>query len=385
MALSGRNVAVIGAGVAGLSVARAMALRGASVTVLEQAPAIAEVGAGLQVSPNGGRVVEALGLGAPFEAVSDASDAVVLRDVAGRRVLRMALAGRGRFALVHRADLIGVLERGARAAGVAIETGARVEGVTLEPRGAAVQVAGRGEWRPDLLVGADGLHSRVRAALEGAAAPRFSGQVAWRALIPCPGGLPAEAQVFMGPGRHLVAYPLRGGSLLNLVAVEERRAWAAEGWHHEGDPGDLRAAFAGFGGPVRDWLAAVDRCAVWGLFRHEVAGRWHAPGVALLGDAAHPTLPFLAQGACMALEDAWALAASLDTGREEAVALAAYQAARRPRVCRIVEAATANARNYHLRGPAASVAHAMLRAADRVASGRVLARFDWLYGHDPTG
>lgn len=383
MGLNGRDVTVVGGGVAGLAAARALALRGARVTVLEQAPAISEVGAGLQVSSNGGRVIEALGLGEAFRAASGESAAVVLRDAAGRRVLRMPLAGRGRFALVHRADLIAVLERGAREAGVTIELGARVEAVTLGERGATVRMADGGELRPALLVGADGLHSRVRPELVGEARPRFTGQVAWRALIPCPEGVAAEAQVFMGPGRHLVAYPLRGGTLLNIVAVEERAEWAEEGWHNAGDPAEMRAAFRAFGGPVREWLGAVERCMLWGLFRHPVARRWHAPGVAILGDAAHPTLPFLAQGACMALEDAWTLAALLDARADEA-ALAAYQAARRPRTRRIVEAATANARNYHLRGARAAVAHAALRAADRLAPGAVLGRFDWLYGHDVT-
>jgi salicylate hydroxylase len=207
--------------------------------------------------------------------------------------------------------------------------------------------------------------------------------VAWRALVPG-AGEPAEAQVFMGPGRHLVAYPLRGGALVNLVAVEERAAWAAEGWHHAGEPGEMRRAFAGFGGPVPGWLAEVEACALWGLFRHPVASRWHGPGAVLLGDAAHPTLPFLAQGACMALEDAWVLAESLEREGSEAAALASYQAARRDRVVRIVNAATANARNYHLRGPARAVAHAGLRAIGGVAPGAMLARFDWLYGHDVT-
>ena len=382
MAVAGRSVLVVGGGVAGLAVARALALRGAEVRLLEQAPAISEVGAGLQISPNGGRVLDALSLGATFEAVSQASDAVVLRDSAGRRVIRMPLEGRGRFALAHRADLISVLERGAVDAGVEIALGRRVEDVRLGPTGAIVQLADGQEVHPDLLIGADGLHSRVRAAVLGDLAPAFTGQVAWRALLPAPGDIPAEAQVFLGPGRHLVAYPVRRSRLLNIVAVEERAEWAAEGWHHAGDPEALRRAFAGFGGPVPGWLAKVERCAVWGLHKHPVADRWHAPGTALLGDAAHPTLPFLAQGACMALEDAWALAACLD--RSEADGLARYQATRIGRVRRIVAAADGNARKYHLRGPAAIAAHTALRLADRVAPGRVLARFDWLYGYDVT-
>jgi len=384
-ALAEREVTVIGAGVAGLAVARAMALRGARVTVLEQAAEIGEVGAGLQIAPNGGRVLAALGLGSELEAASMASRAVVLRGHRrGRAVLRMELAGRGRFALIHRADLIALLEAGARDAGVTIETGARVASVWLGRHGTVLELADGTRRAAALTIGADGVHSRARAALLGDAAPSFTGQVAWRATIPAPAGTPVEAQVFMGPGRHLVAYPLRAGRLLNLVAVEERGAWAEEGWRHAGDPVALRRAFAGFGGPVPGWLAAVETAMLWGLFRHPVAARWHAPGLALLGDAAHPTLPFLAQGACMALEDAWVLAEALDGHTTAEAALAAYQAAREGRVRRIVDAATANARNYHLRGPVRVVAHAAMRASGAAGGRAALGRFDWLYGFDPT-
>ena len=384
-ALAEREVTVIGAGVAGLAVARALALRGARVTVIEQARRISEVGAGIQIAPNGGRVIEALGLGPALAAASMESAAVVLRGHRrGREVLRMDLTGRGRFALIHRADLIALLEDGARAAGVTIETGAPVASIWLGREGALLEMAGGDRRAAALTLGADGLHSKARAAILGPREPAFTGQVAWRATIPAPPGIPVEAQVFMGPGRHLVAYPLREGRLLNLVAVEERAAWAREGWSHEGDPEALRRAFSGFGGPVPGWLEAVDRVMLWGLFRHPVAERWHAPGLAILGDAAHPTLPFLAQGACLALEDAWVLAAALDAYPTAAEALAAYQSARQERARRIVDAATANARNYHLRGPVRVAAHAAMRAAGAAGGRAALARFDWLYGHDPT-
>lgn len=368
--IGGRRVTVAGAGIAGLAVARALALRGAAVTVFEQAPEIGEVGAGLQVSPNGLAVLDALGLGGALRAVAVEGRAVRLLDRRGRGVLTMDLArsrGAGRFLFVHRARLIEVLAQGARDAGVRVETGRRVTPTDL----------GEG-----LYIGADGLHSGTRAALNGQAEPVFTGQVAWRALIACAED-PPEAQVFMGPGRHLVSYPL-GRGMRNIVAVEERRAWAAEGWHHRDDPAALRAAFDGFGGPVPEWLAAVETVHLWGLFRHTGAGRWHdGKGTAILGDAAHPTLPFLAQGANMALEDAWVLAACLEA-LPAGQALARYQALRRNRVRRAVDAASANARNYHLRGPAAGVAHAGLRALGAVAPGAMLRRFDWLYGHDVT-
>lgn len=386
--LRDQPVTVLGAGIAGLAVARALCLRGARVRVLERAPAIGEVGAGIQISPNGGAVLDALGLGPRIEAASLASGAVVLREhAAGRQVLRLDLAGRGRFSLIHRADLIAVLEEGAREAGATIETGVEVAEVDLEAgRAALVRADGRVERPEGLILGADGLHSRVRAAVLGAASPTFTGQVAWRATVPVePGSVPVEAQVFMGPGRHLVAYPLRDGGMLNVVAVEERSAWAEEGWHHEGDPDRLRAAFAGFGGPVPGWLARVGTVRLWGLFRHPVARRWSRGDAVLIGDAAHPTLPFLAQGACMALEDVWVLTAMLERYGARRGAFAAYQMARQDRVRRIVAAATANARNYHLRNPLVrAVAHGGLRLMGAARPAAALAQFDWLYAYDPT-
>jgi salicylate hydroxylase len=360
--------------VAGLATARALAQRGAGVTVLEQAPELGEVGAGLQIGPNGATALRHLGL---WDAAADAGlacRAVVLRDgLTGAALSRLDLTGRD-WRLLHRADLLAVLAEGALAAGARIETGARV----LAVDGAALRL--EGETRTgDLLIGADGLKSLVRAHLNGAGAPFFTGQVAWRALIPGDGG-PAEAEVFMAPGRHLVSYPLRGHALRNIVAVEERAAWTDDGWSHAGDPQAMRAAFAGFGGPVAGWLAAVTRCWLWGLFRHPVAPVWQRGGVAILGDAAHPTLPFMAQGANLALEDAVSLGAHLDRGG--LAALPAWEAARRPRAARVVAAADGNARIYHAAGMRRTGLQAALRLAGLVAPGLPLRRFDWIYDHD---
>ncbi|WP_068116944.1 FAD-dependent oxidoreductase [Tropicimonas marinistellae] len=387
MNLIGQDVTVLGAGIAGLATARALALRGARVRLLEQATEISEVGAGLQISPNGAVVLDALGLGKEFEEISVASRGAVLRDYAqGAEVLRLDLTRFGRFGLVHRADLIALLERGARDAGVQIELGVHVASVHLNGRRPVLFIDGADAERDELLVAADGLHSRLRAALLGDEAPRFTGQVAWRTLLPIePGEVPHEAQVFMGRGRHLVVYPLRGGRLLNVVGVLETPEWTAEGWNHAGDPAAFRAHFSEFGGPVRGWLERVESVMVWGLFRHGVATQWHGSNAVLIGDAAHPTLPFLAQGACMALEDAWVLAEMLVSHDTNNAALDSFEALRRPRCRRIVDAATANARNYHLRaGPIRGIAHAGLRTIGAVAPGFMPDRFAWLYAHDVT-
>lgn len=384
--LDGLRALVVGGGIGGLTLARALALRGARVRVLEQAGAIAEVGAGLQISPNGAVVLRALGLEeALIAAGAVRGRAVQLCDHHGREVTRLDLMRQGgAYYQVHRADLIGVLEAGARAAGVEIELGAEVADVADGPE-PVVTLAGGGERRADLVIGADGVHSRLRAVLNGTEAPFFTGHVAWRAVIPNDLGLGPVSRVHMGPGRHVVSYPLRGESLINVVAVEERRGWIAESWSQRDEPANLRAAFADFGAPVQEMLARVETCHLWGLFRHEVAQNWHGEAVALLGDAAHPTLPFLAQGAVMAIEDAWVLADALARAGTLGEGLAAYRQRRFARVQRVVNTATDNAWKYHMKFPPLRfVAHNVLRLSGKVRPDMMLRQFDWLYGHDVT-
>ena len=384
MGLDSAKIAVIGAGIGGLAVAQALAQRGADVTILEQASEIAEVGAGLQISPNGAMVLDALGLGAGLRARAVTAHAVQLCDYRGGEVLRLDLGetGQGGYHFLHRADLIDLLAGGARAAGARIRLLQKVTGVTggAHPR---VGLAQGASFDADLVIGADGLHSVVRPALNGPAAPFFTRQVAWRALIPNASARGPGVRVHMGPLRHVVSYPLREGRLLNLVAVQERAAWTAESWSQQDDPQALRAAFGDFCGDVQDMLAAVERVNLWGLFRHPVARVWQRDGLAILGDAAHPTLPFMAQGACMALEDAWVLAASLDHAGDMGEGLARYQALREARVRRVVAAASGNAWKYHLAFPPFRwAAHTALRAGGRIAPDRMIRQFDWIYRYN---
>lgn len=390
MTLAGRQITVIGAGIGGLAAALCLRRRGAEVTVLEQAGAIAEVGAGLQIGPNGAAVLRALGLEPGLARDAVRGRAVVLRDhCRPGEILRLDLerhAPDQAHYFVHRADLIGLLAEAVRAAGVQVRLLQKVTRVAAGAgSGCVVDLAGGSQTRGDLVIGADGLHSPARAELNGAEVPFFTGQVAWRAVVPNHLGLPPEAQVFMGPGRHLVCYPLRGGQEVNVVAVQERATWAAEGWTLAGDPDRLRAAFAGFGGVAGNLLDQIGAVRIWGLFRHDVAGVWHRGGLAILGDAAHPTLPFMAQGANLALEDAWVLADCLDRAETPAFGLAAYQARRRDRARKVIAAANGNAWKYHLRwAPVRGAAHLALRLGGALAPGRMVRRFDWIYRHDVT-
>ncbi len=390
MDLDDLKTLVIGAGIGGLAVARALALRGADVTVLEQAGEIAEVGAGLQISPNGFAVLKALGLGEGLRATSVQGRAVALHDYQHGEVLRLdlGLLEDQNYYFVHRADLIDLLADGARDAGVKIRLLQKVDQVVPGEKPKVILSNGT-EIMADLVVGADGLHSRLRPVLNGDNPPFFTGQVAWRMIVPNDAGRGPEAHVHMGPHRHLVSYPLRGGRDLNIVAVQERADWAEESWSQRDDPETLRAAFADFGPEVQGMLAKVDEVHLWGLFRHMVAPVWQGGGTALLGDAAHPTLPFMAQGAVMALEDAWvlgdALSRSLSQQGTIAKGLASYQHRRAARVQRVINVANGNARKYHLSfGPLRWAAHSALRLGGSVAPKRMMTRFNWLYGYDVT-
>jgi len=386
MSLLGRKIAVIGGGIAGLAVSRALALRGASVTVLEQAPEITEVGAGLQISPNGFAVLDALGLGEDLVQAAVRGEAVSLRDYRKSEVVRLDLTrleNRNYF-FVHRADLIDLLAAGARDAGVKIRLLQQVQDV-IPGSPPTICLQNGSKLHPDLVIGADGLHSATRIALNGADNPFFTHQVAWRTVIPNSMGLGPVARVHMGPGRHLVSYPLRDGKDINIVAVQERRQWMEEGWHHTDSPENLRAAFAAFGPEVQEMLAQVSDVRLWGLFRHPVATRWYGENTVILGDAAHPTLPFLAQGASMGLEDAWALADELSTCDSINAGLVSYQNRRHARATKVINAATGNAWKYHLGfAPLRFAAHTALKLGGALMPDRMMHQFDWLYLHDET-
>lgn len=387
------RVIVAGAGIGGLAAAVALRRRGLEVVLLEQAPAFFEVGAGLQLSPNATRVLSGWGLGPALETIGFEPEAAEVRDHRLRRLLLRTPLGeaarrrwRSPFLQLHRADLHACLNQALHALGpFEMRFGARVGAVESDARSVSVRLEDGEVVSGDVLIGAEGIRSAVRVSLMGEARARFTGQVAWRALVPAdrlpPGRVRPVAAVWTGPGRHLVHYYVRGGTLVNLVGVVERD-WRIESWTERGDPAEFAADFAGWPSPVPELLAAVDEAWRWALYDRPPLRRWSAGRATLLGDAAHPMLPFLAQGAAMAIEDAEALASLLaDAGEAVEPALLAYETERRSRTAKAQAWSRRNARLFHLPGALAVPLFGAARLLDGLEPSHGARRFDWLYGY----
>lgn len=354
----------------GLCAALAFRKLGATVTVYEAADAFTEVGAGIQVSSNGLRVLRALGV----EVVGAyRSKGMVLHDHLGRRVAILPNNETREVRLFHRAELLALLEAACREAGVALRLGARVSAVAPP--------------EADLVVAADGVKSVFRGLVAPElAAPVFSGQAAWRATVVPPNPVKeAGVSVYMGAGAHVVVYPMRGGELINLVAGEDTSAVDSEGWMQEVPQAAMIERFSSFGGPVGELISRAEKVHRWGLYNHALPRRWSAGNVVLLGDAVHAMLPYLAQGACMAFEDAYALAQCWAKYDDPDAALGAYERLRAPRVARVMQEVRANATRFHHGNPVARmIGHGGLRAVSTLAPGLIARRFDWLYNYDVT-
>lgn len=338
------DLVIAGAGLGGLALARAAQLRGLTVRVAERAPALAEIGAGLTLSPNAVKVYQALGLEDALLGVATRPETQGVVHWQDARVLVENVRGdrpRQRYGAdylhVLRSDAHRLLADAVTAADPdAVMLGVEVAGAGSDDTGAWLTLAGGERVSGRVAIGADGVKSTVRGGLFGADAPDFTGHVAWRGVVPAAdvqGPLPALASgLAIAPGKTFGFYALRGGTLINYVALSRRAAWAEEGWTVRADKADLLAEFAGWAPELTALIAATppEDCYRWGLFARPPLPTWSHGRVTLLGDAAHPMLPFMGQGAAMALEDALVLARCLAAfGPSDA--LARYEAARRAR------------------------------------------------------
>ena len=389
-----RTIIVAGAGIGGLTAALALAKQGFRVIVLEKSERLEEAGAGLQLSPNASRVLIDLGLRPRlWRAVTP--DAICLMSAANggeisRILLGQAAATEAPYWVIHRADLQAALRDEVESCSdIELRLGCQFEDVSTHAKGLTVmQRSGmaRQEELAVALIGADGIWSAVRHHLLPDLQPRFSGLIAWRGTLDAT-QLPREytarrVQLWMGPGAHLVAYPISGARQINVVAVVPGR-WNRPGWSEPGDGNEIKAAFvaAGWHAIPRMLISAVDGWRKWALFTVPAGGQWADGAVALLGDAAHAMLPFAAQGAAMAIEDAAVLAKCLSEKSNQgalapASALKRYVRLRRPRVVRVQRSARQAGRIYHLPGPLALARDLVIKA---MGPSRMQSRQDWIY------
>ncbi|MFK8029067.1 MAG: FAD-dependent monooxygenase [Gammaproteobacteria bacterium] len=366
------SVVVVGAGIGGLTLAALLSSQGVSVDVVEQAAKPGDVGAGIQLGPNAMHVLSALGLGPALAELGFAPQDAILRQFnTGKPLLKTGLNPLHQerygqpYLHVHRADLHAALLEIALAFKARLHFGQKTIAIHREP-GLVRLDCESGSFIGDVLAGADGVHSMVRESVVNQSSPTpgpqlsanalFTGQTAWRGLVPAhrlPKGLISpDANVWLGPGKHFVAYYVRGGTLINFVAVREKDSWTEESWHQKGDVEELRSSFSGWDSAVTQLLDACGECHYWGLFDRPRLDCWYHERVVLLGDACHPMLPFMAQGAAMAIEDAWVLGTRLnDTRLSLDQSLEVYQRERLARTSLMQKRSSDNAELYHRSKP----------------------------------
>jgi salicylate hydroxylase len=388
------KVLIAGAGLGGLTAALACLQHDFDVEVLEQAPTLGEVGAGVQISPSGFRVLEALGL---KQQVLDTCFNPIGREMlvwnTGYRTSSPVrsdevIARYGHpHVTMHRADLHSILADALKArAPDAIHVNSRAAAFEQDETGVTVQTADGRTYSGDVLVGADGLHSAIRRQSIGPSKPQFTGGVAWRGIIPID-QLPSDArtlygQNWMSPNGHFVVYPIRRGELVNVVAHVDRDDWQVESWTEVGTREEMAADFPGWHDHIQMLIDNIATPYKWALFLHPTLPAWSVGRVTLLGDACHATLPYLASGANMAIEDGYVLARCLGNAAADIpAALKRYEELRIPRTTDIVNASAANLARY--RHPDLGQPDTARTYVDRESVAQ-RNTYDWLFTYDAT-
>ncbi|WP_299452909.1 FAD-dependent monooxygenase [uncultured Pigmentiphaga sp.] len=386
-------ILIAGAGIGGLAAALALLRRGFDVEIYEQAEELREVGAGVQISPNGSRVLANLGVLEEVRATSCETEGKEIRlwstgqtwklfDLGAEAVRRFGYS----YFTAYRVDLHNALVEGVRSIKPdAIHLASRCIGFEQNKHGVVLHLESGESTRGKALIGADGIHSTIRSQLFGSDRATFADMMAWRAVIPMekvPQHLRRPVGTnWVGPGGHVIHYPLRRGELMNFVGYLERTGWVAESWNIRGTTADCAADFIGWHDDVQELIQAIDAPFKWGIVRRPPLSKWTVKRVTLLGDACHAMFPLLAQGANVALEDGVVLARCLEHDRDVETALQRYELARRERAYRIVDGSAENIWRFHNRALADPIEGPAFISREW-ATNRVQARYDWIFEYD---
>src|SRR5215468_2307332 len=380
------KLAIVGGGLAGVAAAQALKSFGITAEVFEAAPALGEIGAAVNVAPNASRALIAIGLGEQIAAVANSSPGIYTRNMQTGEFLefndRRKTSARydAPYYTFHRADLLDALASGLDQSRVHL--GHRL--VAVEERSDSVGLAFANGTRVEAehVIGADGVRSVLRHALYGQDNPTYTGQMVWRALLngsDVPGEVlePTGHIQWVGPGRHLLAYYIRGDKLVNIVTQQDTDQWVEEGWSTRGDPDEMRASFPNSEPRLEKLLSLVTQCSKWGLFTRPLTENWGRGRIQLIGDAAHAMLPNAGQGACQAFEDAYILARWLDACGDPAEAFANFRRVRIPRVHGVQRLSFSNSRFKHMRDATAQ------KQSIAAGTGSVHGNSEWVWGYDP--
>jgi salicylate hydroxylase len=391
----GLTVGIIGGGIGGVALSAALRQFGIESRIFERAPAFGEIGAGIQMTPNGVKVLRALGLWQPLSDVSFRPHSIVGRDWKTAHVnFRTPLKDEcprlygAEFFHVHRADLHRILTSLVDPATVSCSM--TCVSIRQSATSATAVFADGTEFEADIIVGADGLHSVVRKALFGQESPRFTGTMCWRTVVPVPDGglfdyVSPDSSFWLGPHGHVVTYYVSSGRAVNVVAIRDSDAWVEESWNVPSTREEMLEGFQGWHVNLLRLFNQAEHVVKWGLFDRDPMPTWTSGRVTLLGDAAHPMLPFLSQGAAMAIEDAYVLARALATAASPLRALSQYERHRLPRTSRVQLESRKRGQTYHERSPLKKAYRNLVykvRQAINPQKGGIQA--NWVYEYDAT-
>ena len=382
------RIAIVGGGLAGLAAAQSLKVFGIETEVFEAAPALGEIGAAVNISPQAVKALQAIGLADEIAAVGTASPGIYTRNMQTGEFLefhdRHKAAQRfgAPYFTFHRADLLDALATGLDRN--AIHLGHRLVGLDEQSDRVVLAFENGARVEAEFVIGADGVRSVIRHALYGADNPTYTGQMVWRALlnsadVPFEAVEPTGHVQWVGPGCHLLAYYIRGKKMVNIVTQEDTDKWVEEGWSTRGDSAEMRLSFPNPEPRLKLLLSVVTECSKWGLFTRPLTRNWGRGRIQLIGDAAHAMLPNAGQGAGQAFEDSYILGRWLQACPDPIEAFANFRRVRIPRVHGVQRLSLANARFKHMRDSAVQ--------KESITTGKtsVHGNADWVYGYDPIG